>query len=163
MVAFCAVRVGDDARSPRFHRILFVGEEVSYVVVVGGRCCCCCCHCCCCCCCRCCCCHYCCCCCCRRLLLFVVVVVVVVVVGVSICGCAYAFYPIKCMHHPYCCASMYLHAIGRGHEKGASSPREERRVRGVRGSIGRGSRIRLGCRSSGGRGLRLNGAYAWCC
>lgn len=28
MVAFCAVRVGDDARSPRFHRILFVGEEV---------------------------------------------------------------------------------------------------------------------------------------
>lgn len=31
MVAFCALRVtgaGGDARSPRFHRILFVGEEV---------------------------------------------------------------------------------------------------------------------------------------
>ncbi|CAM9443340.1 unnamed protein product [Scytosiphon promiscuus] len=28
MVAFCAVRVGGDGRSPRFHRILFVGEEV---------------------------------------------------------------------------------------------------------------------------------------
>lgn len=37
MVAFCAVRVGDDARSPRFHRILFVGEEVSYVLIDNVR------------------------------------------------------------------------------------------------------------------------------
>ncbi|CAM9501771.1 unnamed protein product [Ectocarpus sp. 12 AP-2014] len=28
MVAFCGVRVGDDKGSARFHRILFVGEEV---------------------------------------------------------------------------------------------------------------------------------------
>ena len=37
MVAFCAVRAGEDKRSPRFHRILFVGEEVSFVGLICAR------------------------------------------------------------------------------------------------------------------------------
>ena len=56
------------------------------------------------------------------------------------------------------CAPMYVRTctpVGRGHEEGASSTGEERRVRGVRGSVGRGPRVRVYRRVIGGGSLQL--------
>ena len=70
-----------------------------------------------------------------------------------------------CTHRPHSLRARAAdeRATGRGHEKGASSPREERSVRGVRGGISRGPRVRVGCRVGGGERLQLKGVFVRCC